>query len=106
MRFSPNQTTEFAEVLDAQEDAHWSAGQVIGSVRVELIDRNVVAQAFVSGAGELASVRLLFARCHRSSLIRPGRFLSARGRTYRIESVAEERDGLLRYQSMTLKEVQ
>lgn len=95
-----------AAVLEPVEDGHWTAGAQIGTLRVELVERTTFAAAVAGGSAELASARLSLARCHRSSLAQAGRFLRARGRTFRIENVVEERDGLLRYQTLTLKEVQ
>lgn len=106
MKFSPNLALETASVLDPVEDGHWLPGASVGSVRVELVERTTFQPASALGGAELASVRLSVARAHRSSLLRAGRFLQVRGRTYRIESVIEERDGAQRYHSMTLKEVQ
>lgn len=106
MKASPNLMIETAQVYAPTEDGHWLPGAALGTLRVELVERTALAGASAGAGAELSAARLTVARCHRSSLPQAGRFLFVRGRYYRIEMVVEERDGYLRYQSMTLKETQ
>lgn len=106
MRFSFGDATDQATVHDAQQDGHFApSAKAIGRLRIELIARTSMRAAGIDGAS-MAAQTMTIARSHRSSLLQPGRYLRARDRWYRIDQVIEERDGLMRYMTCVLTEVQ